>query len=384
MSVQVSYKNQFVVYIFLILIFLSVVEIIANFWLYNIYRCDFEDNELFTNMAQETKRKMCHESLDLDYINDRLDWVRGARMHAGGVFDENIVYINNHGFRGPDFSQQKSDNTYRIFTVGGSTTFSVGVLDHQAWPAILQKKFDEVESAIKIEVINVGVVSKWSLHETEMIRTKLVNYEPNLFLVYDGVNDLLEHVEKRKTQASPELWEKRWAEICKLGTEKNFDTIIVLQPMVGSGERILTQQETEWYYKDKVVEKLRVYPNYLEQLDKLNTHCTKTADFTGIFDNIQAPIYYDSYHTGILGNDIIAEKFYELSLPVVMKRTQNVVNEEDSISSVKYGASSDTLEINENLDSENFDYYLEQSYSALQTILFPYKTPKVLELIVNQ
>jgi len=320
MSVQVSYKNQFVVYIFLILIFLSVVEIIANFWLYNIYRCDFEDNELFTNMAQETKRKMCHESLDLDYINDRLDWVRGARMHAGGVFDENIVYINNHGFRGPDFSQQKSDNTYRIFTVGGSTTFSVGVLDHQAWPAILQKKFDEVESAIKIEVINVGVVSKWSLHETEMIRTKLVNYEPNLFLVYDGVNDLLEHVEKRKTQASPELWEKRWAEICKLGTEKNFDTIIVLQPMVGSGERILTQQETEWYYKDKVVEKLRVYPNYLEQLDKLNTHCTKTADFTGIFDNIQAPIYYDSYHTGVLGNEIIAEKFYELSLPVVLKR----------------------------------------------------------------
>jgi len=355
MSVQVTYKKQFIVYIFLLLIFLTAVELVANFWIYNIYRCEFEENELFPNMAPETQRQMCLQSLDLEYTNDKLDWVKGARIRLGvGTtgFDENIVYINNHGFRGPDFSEQKSDNTYRIFTVGGSTTFSVGVLDHQAWPAVLQKKFDQVESANKIEVINVGWTAKWSLPETEFIRSKLVNYEPDLFLVFDGINDLIQQIDKGKIQASSEIWGKRWAEICNLGTEKNFDTIIVLQPMVGSGKRIPTQQETEWYYKEKVEEKLRVYTNYLEQLDKLNNHCTKTADFTGIFDNIQAPIYYDSYHAGVLGNEIIAEKIYELSLPIVMKRGLNVVNDDDLISSEIYGASSDTLEINGNLDSK--------------------------------
>jgi len=53
MSVQVSYKNQFIVYIFLVLIFLTAVELVANFWIYNIYRCEFEENELFPNMAPE-------------------------------------------------------------------------------------------------------------------------------------------------------------------------------------------------------------------------------------------------------------------------------------------------------------------------------------------
>jgi len=102
------------------------------------------------------------------------------------------------------------------------------------------------------------------------------------------------------------------------------------------------------------------------------------------FTRKKIPIFWDTMHTGYRGNQIIAEKMFELSLPIVMKRGLNVVNDDDLISSEIYGASSDTLEINGNLDSKNFDNYLEQSHSALKTILFPYKTPKVLDLIFNQ
>ena len=126
------------------------------------------------------------------------------------------------------------------------------------------------------------------------------------------------------------------------------------------------------------------YPAYVEQLKGINNHCSLTADLRGLFDDIKEPIFWDAMHTGYRGNQIIAEKIYELSLPIVMKRGLNVDNDDDLISSEIYVASSETLEINGNLDSKNFDNYLEQSHSALKTVLFPYKTPKVLDLIFNQ
>ena len=102
MSVQVSYKNQFVVYIFLLLIFLIVVELVANFWLYNIYRCDFESNEIFKDGDPETNRKLCLESLEYDFTKEKVtDQV---------ALEKKLMRLNSHNIRAHEFTEQKPEN----------------------------------------------------------------------------------------------------------------------------------------------------------------------------------------------------------------------------------------------------------------------------------
>ena len=67
--------------------------------------------------------------------------------------------INSLGFRGAEFSKEKPLGTYRIFIVGGSTTFGTGVENHNTIPSLLQNfysngKFDDIK---QIEVINTGI-----------------------------------------------------------------------------------------------------------------------------------------------------------------------------------------------------------------------------------
>ena len=381
MSVQVSYKNQFVVYIFLLLIFLTAVELVSNFWLYNVYACDFESNEIFKDVDPETNRKLCLESLEYDLTKEKVDVQVGL--------SEKLIRLNSYNIRAHEFTEQKPENTIRIFMIGGSTTYGSGVLNDETYPYYLQTMFDKSELNFNVEVINSGVIAQFSYGEHKLIKEKWINFEPDLFIVLDGWNDMRAQLQGNKPLASLTLWKERWIEICDLGKQRDFDTILTIQPFVKSGNKILTEQEIVQYTKKVNMIKGQIeYPElseyYAEELNQLNNHCTLTADLRGIFDDIHEPIFWDAIHVGPLGNEIIAEKIYELSLPIVIKRAQNVVNDDDLISSEIYGGSSDILEINENLNSENFDYYLEQSNSALKTVLFPYKTPKVLDLIFNQ
>ena len=73
MSVQVSYKKQFIFGILLLVIILLVIEGFANIWWYEIKTCAFENNELFENMDDKTKKQLCLENFDLKYTEFGLD-----------------------------------------------------------------------------------------------------------------------------------------------------------------------------------------------------------------------------------------------------------------------------------------------------------------------
>jgi len=368
MSMVVSYKKQVVLGILLLVILLGVVELFANIWLFNIYKCEFEDNELFEDTDKKSLRKICLENIGLASADEGFDWIRGTQIGRGEKLNEKIVYINSEGFRGPEFTKEKPENTIRIFTVGGSTTFGAGVMDHQTWPAILQQKFDEIDSLIKIEVINVGRLMWDSIPETNLIRNKLLDYEPDIFFVYDGVNDARKLWEGKEDR-SPLLWKERWAKICELTTTKNIVTIITLQPMAGTGERILTQPEIESYNAKKIGEWLKTYPLFKEKLKELDSKCTKTEDYTKIFDDIKKPIFYDGSHTGFSGNKIIADNVYETILPFINQKIVNFSNSED-------------LSFKENTElKESTASSYQEIYYFFQDLLSQYKTPKVINLI---
>ena len=101
------------------------------------------------------------------------------------------ININSHGFRGAEFSQIKSDDTYRIFIVGGSTAFGTGsTSDSTTIPGFLQDKFDTNPLPKKIEVINAGISGLFSGTEVGLIKQQILDFEPDMLVIYDGWNDV--------------------------------------------------------------------------------------------------------------------------------------------------------------------------------------------------
>jgi len=361
----------------LLITLLAFVELIVNVWLYYFYRCDFEDNEIFRHIDHETKRKICMESIGYGFAKENLSWIPGTRVgERGGGLDYNLVQINSHGFRGSEFTEDKEENSYRIFTIGGSTTFSIGVLDNQTYPFFLQDLYNQKTLGFNVEVINAGWPGYNSDSETKLIKDKLLGFDPDLFIIFDPWND----VNKQRLGVkgfSATQWNERWREICDLEKKYQFDTIITIQPTVGTGKKKLSEQEMEIRFGKVAITILDLYPPYVEKLMELQDHCTVTADLRNIFDHVTEPLFFGGPHVGKQGNKIIAEKFYQLSLPLVMKHSNNIVHNNDSQTSA-------TLEINGNLDSENIDYFMEQSYSFLEDIISLYKTPRVVPLIFEK
>ena len=176
MSMQVSYKKQLVLMSLLLITLLAVVELGANIWLYGFYRCEFEDSEIFKNVNSETKREICLATVGLENANKFLNMAQGTKSDQNRdkySLEHSIVSINTEGFRSPEFSKEKPENTYRIFVLGGSTTFGVGVLDNQTYPFFLQKLYDETNLGFNVEVINTGWVAWSSPPETNLIKNDL-------------------------------------------------------------------------------------------------------------------------------------------------------------------------------------------------------------------
>jgi len=358
----------------LLITLLAVVELGANIWLYNFYKCDFEDSEIFKNVNDENKRKICLESLGYDFVRQKVSWVEGTRMDEkwGGI-DKEIVHFNSEGYRGPEFTKEKPANVFRIFTIGGSTTFGSGVFDNQTYPYYLQEIYDQSELEFKVEVINIGWPGNWSLLEVKTIKSKFLDYGADLFIVYDGVNDVGKEV-KGLEDTSSSHWMERWKEICETGKEYHFDTLVTLQPIIGSGNKKLSNQEYSKFMAPINQKFLQKYHTYVEQLKDLSNYCY-VANLTHIFDTVEEPIFYDIAHVGPRGNQILAENIYRYSLPLVIQDNDQNLNENSNIPESK---------LNSELLSNDFDNISEKSYVFLRDLISPYKTPRVLPLIFER
>ena len=275
------------------------------------------------------------------------------------------VHLNSHGFRGQEIIKEKPDNTYRIFTVGGSTTHGLPlVTDNETWSYYLQKKFDEKDFGFDIEVINAGMAAATSKTEVQLVKDKLIDFSPDLIVVFDGINDAAWVANPNHPYWEPQSeisWKDRWTEICNIGKKNGFDTIVTLQPFYKSGFQVLTESDYQIYREISVIAKegfvgrMDTYPSYLNQLPELNKNCTKAVDMSRIFDKIPENLFVvnDSGHVGSVGNKIIAENFYQIILPIVGETqyfestTSNTISKKDV---------SDLLSLeNLNFNSVNFE-----------------------------
>ena len=279
----------------------------------------------------------------VDYVQSKHEVAH--REHAE-FFD-----LNSEGFRGPEFSKDKPDNTYRIITVGGSTTFGSGVTDENTWPRILEKKLQNLSISKNIEVVNTSSMYQhdfdvWGLScssggcfDSKHIKEKLIHYTPDLVIVYSGIDDASctmpvhltkDHLESKELKIrscgvySPDNYEKiyaeRWSEICKQGGKNGFETVFILQP-IPHFDKILSEQEFHNYFlRSEHTSYLNSLELFAQQLDSIEKHCTVAADFRGIFDYYLEALYFDSVHVGDRGNEILAGKILELISPILHEK----------------------------------------------------------------
>lgn len=350
----------------MLILIVAIVEVVSRIWWSQVESCAFENSDVYENIPPSMKKQMCVESYQISFSPNHIEPNQNLKT----------ININSYGFRGKEVSLIKPENTYRIFNIGGSTMLGTGsTSDVTTVSGFLQSKYDESGLDRYVEVINAGVSGAWSQTETNYIKTKLLDFDPDLFIVYDGWNDSVESLKFDDISSSQiiEAWKNRWEEICLLGKERNFDTIIIIQPMVTTGHKPLT--ESEYAYSldpelKKIVGRLALYAESLKDLDGT---CTATADLRNAFDGIDTPIFWDYGHVGNAGNEIIAQKMLEISMPFVIKNNSTLSKENNSI----LNKHQDSPKVQEN-NEESSLYLKDEIIQIKRQILTNYKTPLML------
>lgn len=101
-----------------------------------------------------------------------------------------IIKINSHGFRDYEFKKEKPPNTFRIIVVGDSVTFGWRQKLEDTYPKIIERKLRETfTKKINIEVLNFGIGGYNAEQEAELIKTKVLNFNPDLLIIGFCPND---------------------------------------------------------------------------------------------------------------------------------------------------------------------------------------------------
>jgi len=364
MSVQVSYKKQFVLGILLILTLIIVIEISVRVYELTLPECSWLNADVFE--SNQVSKQVCVDMQKLEYqYLERYRWIEPNQHYP-------TLNTNSFGFRGPEFVKEKPPDTYRIFIIGGSTAFSVGATsDETTIAGYLQKMYDESDLKGKIQVINAGVGGAYSFEENNIIKEYLLQFEPDLIIGYDGANDAryrdieeMPHYKKNwsfglftmadltfyrtpfvlndfifkpyreATDYYPEYseivadnWKRRWLDICKLGNENGFSTIVTVQVILVTTGKQLSKDEVT-YLKGNVWENTtrNILATMSGFLPEMNKSCAQTGDLRNIFDNYSEPLFFDDAHVTDRGDEIIAESLFEISYPVVKNKIQSDTN----------------------------------------------------------
>lgn len=90
------------------------------------------------------------------------------------------------------FPRKKPEGAVRIFCVGGSTTYGRPFYDDLSFAGFLREILPAVDPSRNWEVINAGGIS-YASYRVAVVMEELAAFEPDVFLVYTGQNEFLEH-----------------------------------------------------------------------------------------------------------------------------------------------------------------------------------------------
>ena len=94
--------------------------------------------------------------------------------------------INKDGFRGISYNRGSAKNALRIVCLGDSSTFGMGVPLESTYSFLLRKKLQLLVSDKAVEVINAGVIGYSSFQGYQILKHKIMLYQPEIVILYFG------------------------------------------------------------------------------------------------------------------------------------------------------------------------------------------------------
>jgi hypothetical protein len=166
---------------------MALIEGVATFWLsrlasqeqFRLYGTLEQNQERFKERGQSVSRYSPHRYL-------------GFVPSPGYRRGEN--YHNSQGYRGDPIPTPKAKGEFRIFCLGGSTTYTT-VAEHpsQAYPAALETELHK-RGYDHVRVINAGAEG-WTTFESLInFQLRVADFEPDMIVVYHGINDAIGRV----------------------------------------------------------------------------------------------------------------------------------------------------------------------------------------------
>lgn len=99
---------------------------------------------------------------------------------------------NKEGLRGKDYPKDKPQGVYRILVLGDSFVFGTAVNDDQTFCRLLEDSLNAKAEGRRFEVLNCGVVSYSPILEYIILKRKLLDYSPDLVMLFYNFPDLQE------------------------------------------------------------------------------------------------------------------------------------------------------------------------------------------------
>lgn len=100
------------------------------------------------------------------------------------------IVMNEHGFRYGPLTTIKPETVTRYFMLGGSVVF-FGNTNETTISGYLEQDLRQSTGNKNIEVINAGGTGFISNQELVLLITKVIDFEPDTVIVFDGFNDFL-------------------------------------------------------------------------------------------------------------------------------------------------------------------------------------------------
>jgi len=134
-----------------------------------------------------------------------------AETGLPGVERHNLFTTNNVGFRGDTLVMPKPATELRVFMVGGSTTECLYLDDSKAINRILQDELNRrMPAGAVAKVYNAGKSGDRSDDHVSMIVHRIIHMNPDLIIVFAGVNDLSAAIAKADSFHMKNSQEKRF------------------------------------------------------------------------------------------------------------------------------------------------------------------------------
>jgi hypothetical protein len=163
---------------------LAAAEIAARVWLRHF--ASEEQFGRYASIAQQVERSVRTGQSPFKYQ---------PHHYLGYIPTPNYVRGKNHhndlGFRGDPIGIPKPPGEFRIFCLGGSTTYTTFAEDPaHSYPGFLETEL-RARGHETVRVVNAGAEGYTSWESLLSLEFRILDLEPDLIIIYDAVNDLL-------------------------------------------------------------------------------------------------------------------------------------------------------------------------------------------------